>query len=270
MCPRVNGVLVDASACVGRLGQSFRDQRSVDKLIADAFQVTFSLAIVAAFIWLGLAFATGILSALRKGTVFDRISMVGVLWGQALPVYYFGLLALWLLAYLPNSATFEGWFGFRVEIFPIGGYEPIQLTNPWPWLWHLILPSGTLALQFAALYTRMIRSSMLTALGEDYVRTARAKGASPRRVVMRHAVRNVLLPIVTMAGLDIGILLGGAVLTETTFGLPGLGRRAVIAVGDLDVPLTSGIVFVAGAFIVFGSILVDVLYASLDPRIRLS
>ncbi len=266
MCPQNNKATTD---CVGRLGQSFKDQRSVDVVIGETFPTTLSLAIVSVIVWLVVSFAAGILSALRRGSLFDRMTMVVVLWGQALPIYYFGLLALWLLAFLPNSAQFESWFGFRVELFPIGNYEPLELSNPWPWFWHLILPAGTLALQFAALYTRMIRSGMLTALGEDYVRTARAKGVSPRRVVLRHAARNVLLPIVTMTGLDFGTLLGGAVLTETTFGLPGLGRQAIIAVGNLDVPMTSGIVLFAGAAIILANIVVDLLYATLDPRIRL-
>jgi peptide/nickel transport system permease protein len=271
LCPKnSDGTYQDKQECVGHLGQSFKDQRSVDQIIKETFPVTLSLTICAAIVWLTLAFAVGILSALRRGSVFDRSSMIFVLWGQALPVYYFGLLALWLLAYLPNSQTFQNWFGFTVSIFPIGGYAPFSITNPWPWAHHMMLPAFVLALQFAALYTRMIRSNMIGAMGEDYIRTARAKGVPPKRVVRKHAVRNVLLPIVTMAGLDIGILLGGAILTEYTFGMPGMGRRAITGVQNLDVPLTSGIIFVAGVAIVVSSIVVDLVYAVLDPRIRLS
>ncbi len=255
---------------VGRLGTTFVRYRSVDAVIRGALGTTFSLTVCAALVWLLLSIPIGVLSALRRGSFFDRSTMVAVLWGQALPVYYFGLLALYFLAYLPNSDIAIDLVGKRFEIFPLGGYADFELANPWPWAWHMILPAGCLALQFAALYVRMLRSQMLSIMGEDYIRTARAKGAPGRRVVVRHGLRNALLPLVTMFGMDIGILIGGAILTEITFGLDGIGHEAVRAVRDLDVPLTSGIVLVGALAIVTMNILVDLFYAVLDPRVRLS
>ncbi len=269
-CPQRDGVYEDCEEYVGRLGQSFILDKSVDKIVIQGITKTGSLALVAALIWMLISIPVGIMSALRRGSAFDRVTMVGVLWGQALPVYYFGLLALYFLAYLPNSDTMIDLIGVRFDLFPIGGYEEFQLANPWPWLHHLILPGATLALQFAALYVRMIRSNMLGVLSEDYIRTARAKGVAPRNVVVRHGLRNAMLPIVTMLGLDLGILVGGAVLTEFTFGIEGLGRWAVRGASTLDVPVTSGIVLVAAAAVVIANIAVDLAYAFIDPRVRLS
>ncbi len=273
-CRRLNptGKLSECSQSIGRLGRTFRQQRPVDQVIKEAIPVTISLTLFAAVIWLVLAVPIGVLSALRTRSLFDRITMMFVLLGQALPIYYFGLLALYFLAYLPSSDEAKRRFGFKVgfDLFPNGGYSPIAQGGLWQWAWHLLLPAFTLALQFAALYARMVRSNMLSAMSEDYVRTARAKGASERRVVVRHALRNALLPIVTMFGLDIGILLGGAVLTEGTFGLPGLGKVAVDGATSLDVPLVAGVVLFAGLVIVVSNILVDLVYAVIDPRIRLT
>ncbi len=256
---------------IGRLGNSFTRTEAVDKAIKEAFPVTLSLVTVAAIIWLAVAIPVGVMSAVRSRSKFDRVSMIIVLWGQALPVYYFGLLALYFLAYLPNSQGFEDVFGFQVDLFPIGGYVDFSITNPWPWLHHLILPAATLALQFTALYVRMLRSTMLTTMSEDYIRTARAKGVPERTVIYRHGLRNAILPIVTMFGLDLAILLGGAaILTETVFAIPGLGRLAVQGALSLDVALTAGVTLVAALLIVVANIIVDMVYAFVDPRIRLA
>jgi len=255
---------------IGRLGNSFTRTEAVDKAIKEAFPVTLSLVTVAAIIWLAVAIPVGVMSAVRSRSKFDRVSMVIVLWGQALPVYYFGLLALYFLAYLPNSQGFEDIFGFKLDLFPIGGYVDFS-TNPWQWLHHLILPAATLALQFTALYVRMLRSTMLTTMSEDYIRTARAKGVPERTVIYRHGLRNAILPIVTMFGLDLAILLGGsAILTETVFAIPGLGRLAVQGALSLDVALTAGVTLVAALLIVVANIIVDLVYAFVDPRIRLA
>jgi len=147
---------------------------------------------------------------------------------------------------------------------------PFSAGNPWPWFSHLALPAAVLAFQFAAIYARMTRASVLGALSEDYVRTARAKGAPERRVLVNHALRNALLPIVTIFGLDLGLLLGGAVLTEYTFGIPGLGRLSVESARAFDIPLISGVVLFSAFVIVIANILVDLLYAVIDPRIRLA
>jgi peptide/nickel transport system permease protein len=253
LCPSGN----DCDRLIGRLGRSFEKQRSVDSLIWSRAGVTFSLALVGAVMWLTISIPVGILSAVKPRSFFDRVTIVTVLIAQSLPVYYFGLLALYFLT-------------FKWHLFPQGGYEEFDLTNPWPWLYHLILPGFTLALAFIALYVRLIRGSMLDSLGEDYIRTARAKGASESRTIFRHALRNAMLPIVTIFGLDMGILLGGAILTEATFGLQGIGTLSIDAASSLDVPLVSGTVLFAAIMIVIANILVDLAYAFIDPRIRLS
>ncbi len=253
LCPGGN----DCSELIGRLGRSFEKQRSVDSMIRSRVGVTFSLTLVAAIMWLTISIPIGVLSAVRPRSIFDRVTMVAVLVAQSLPVYYFGLLALYFLT-------------FRLHIFPQGGYEDFAWSDPWPWMSHLILPGFTLALAFIALYIRLIRGSMLDALNEDYIRTARAKGATEGRTIFRHALRNALLPIVTIFGLDMGILLGGAILTEATFGLQGIGTLSVDAATSLDVPLTSGTVLFAAIMIVIANILVDLAYAFIDPRIRIS
>jgi len=253
LCPSGN----DCDELIGHLGRSFEKQRSVDSLIWSRVGVTFSLAAVAAVMWLTISIPVGVLSAVKPRSIFDRVTIVTVLVAQSLPVYYFGLLALYFLT-------------FRFHIFPQGGYEDFAWSDPWPWLSHLILPGFTLALAFIAIYTRLVRGSMLDALGDDYIRTARAKGAGEGRTIVRHALRNALLPIVTIFGLDMGILLGGAILTEATFGLQGIGTLSIDAASSLDVPLTSGTVLFAAIMIVVANILVDLAYAFIDPRIRLT
>ncbi len=239
---------------VGRFGSSFSEQVSVDTLIWDAFPVTLSLTVLSAIIWLIISIPIGIWSAIRPRSLLDRSATVFVLIGQSLPAYYLGLLALYLLSY-------------KYGLFPLSGYVPI--TDPLQWLYHLFLPACVLALSFAALYVRITRSQMLDQLGEDYVRTARAKGASEKRTVIRHAFRNAMLPVVTMFGLDLGLLLGGAILVEVTFGLPGIGWLTVQAAKRLDVPTTAGIVMFTAIIIVIANIVVDIVNAALDPRIRL-
>lgn len=244
----------ECDAIVGRFGSSFAEQVSVDRLIWDAFPVTLSLTVLAAIIWLLISIPLGIFSAMRPRSLLDRSSTVFVLIGQSLPVYYLGLLALYFLAY-------------ELELFPPSGYVPI--SDPVQWLYHLILPATVLALQFAAIYVRITRSQMLDQMGEDYVRTARAKGASEKRTIVRHGFRNAMLPIVTMFGLDLGLLLGGAILIEVTFGLQGIGWLTVQAAKRLDVPTTAGIVLFSAIIIVIANIIVDLVNAALDPRIRL-
>jgi peptide/nickel transport system permease protein len=255
LCP--NATEERCKELVGRLGRSFEKQRSVDSLIADRIGVTISLSIMASIIWLGISIPVGIISAIKPRSIFDRVAMVFVLVGQSLPIYYFGLLSLYFFAY-------------QWKIFPLGGYEKFDVANPWPWFSHIILPAMVLSLQFTALYVRLVRGGMMDAMGEDYVRTARAKGASERRTIFKHALRNALLPIVTIFGLDLGILLGGAILTEATFGLRGVGQLSVDAAVSFDVPLVSGVVMFSAIVIVMANIVVDLLYAVVDPRIRLS
>ena len=184
-----------------------------------------------AIIWLAVSIPVGVLSALRPRSIGDRVTTVLVLIAQSLPVYYFGLLALYFLAY-------------KIPIFPLGGYEPFSLSNPWPWFSHLILPAMVLALQFAALYVRLMRSQMLDVAGEDYIRTARAKGVSERSVLFKHALRNALIPFVTSVGILTGYLLGGAIVVEQVFAIPGLGRLILGAIAERNYPLLQATILV--------------------------
>jgi len=238
------------------LGYSFRNSQPVWNLITDRIPVTLSLALGAAVIWVTVGVGTGVLSALRRRSFFDRGAMMVALAGVSLPIYFTGLVSLALFAY-----TWKLW--------PNGvNYVPFT-HNPASWAYNLVLPWVTLAFLYAALYARLTRASMLETMNEDYVRTARAKGLSERTVVTRHVMRAGLTPLVTIFGLDLGLLLGGAVLTESTFSLPGLGRLVVDAVFGNDLPVVLGVVMVAAFFVVMANLLVDVLYAALDPRVRL-
>jgi peptide/nickel transport system permease protein len=235
-------------------GYSFRNQQPVwPQLISDA-PVTLSLAIGAAVLWLIGGVSIGVLSALRRGSVFDRFTMGIALAGVSLPVFFTGLIALEL-------------FSYKWPIFPNVHYVGIT-TNPLQWARNLVLPWITLAFLYAALYARLTRASMLETMGEDYVRTARAKGLPERTVVIKHGLRASLTPIITIFGLDLGLLLGGAILTETTFSLPGLGQFTILAIQNQDLPEIMGVVMLASFFIVIANMIVDILYAVVDPRVR--
>lgn len=239
------------------LGYSFISQNPVREEIVDRLPVTMSLALGAAVIWLVGGVAVGVLSALRKGTVFDRTAMGLALAGVSLPIFFTGLLALSIFSYG------LGWF-------PGGSsYTPIT-DNPARWAYDLTLPWITLAFLYAAGYARLTRAGMLETMNEDYIRTARAKGLPERTVIVKHALRSTLTPIVTIFGLDLGLLLGGAILTESTFSLPGIGKYTVDAIAASDLPKILGVVLVASIFIVVANLLVDLVYAVVDPRVRLS
>ena len=244
------------------LGESYKLHEPVTTLIGQWVQVDISLAVGAGVIWLAMGLSVGILAARRPRSVWDRSATVFVLVGLSTPTFILGLLLLFVFFYI---LTTHG-----IAIFPsAGNYTPF-LTNPAEWAHDLILPWLTLALITAATYARLSRSSLLEVLGEDYIRTARAKGLSERRVVYRHALRAAITPIVTQFGIDLAGVLGGAIITETIFGLPGLGQNVVSAISREDLPVIQGIVLVAAAFIVVANIIVDVLYAVIDPRVRLS
>ena len=235
-------------------GYSFRNQEPVwPQLISDA-PVTLSLAIGASILWLIGGVSIGVLSALRRGSIFDRFSMGIALAGVSLPVFFTGLIALEL-------------FSYKWPIFPNVHYVGIT-TNPYLWARNLVLPWVTLAFLYAALYARLTRAGMLETMGEDYIRTARAKGLPERRVIVKHGLRAALTPIVTIFGLDLGLLLGGAILTETTFSLPGLGQFTILAIQNQDLPEIMGVVMIASFFIVIANMIVDILYAVVDPRVR--
>jgi peptide/nickel transport system permease protein len=235
-------------------GYSFRNQEPVwPQLISDA-PVTLSLAIGASILWLIGGVSIGVLSALRRGSIFDRLSMGIALAGVSLPVFFTGLIALEL-------------FSYKWPIFPDVHYVAIT-ANPLLWARNLVLPWVTLAFLYAALYARLTRAGMLETMGEDYIRTARAKGLPERKVIVKHGMRAALTPIVTIFGLDLGLLLGGAILTETTFSLPGLGQFTILAIQNQDLPEIMGVVMIAAFFIVIANMIVDILYAVVDPRVR--
>jgi peptide/nickel transport system permease protein len=237
------------------LGYSFQTKSPVLPDILRVTPVTFSLAIGAAVIWLLVGVATGVLSALRRGTFFDRFAMTISLAGVSLPIYWTGLMVL-------------AFFAYQWGLIPPGGsYTPIT-QNPLLWASDLMAPWITLAFLFSAQYARLTRAGMLETMNEDYVRTARAKGLSERTVVLKHGLRAALTPILTIFGLDLGLLLGGAVLTETAFNLDGLGHYAILAIGDEDLPRILGVVLVASVFVVLANLIVDLLYAVVDPRVR--
>jgi peptide/nickel transport system permease protein len=243
----------------GDLGYSFVNSQPVNELVKRDIPVTASLAIGAAILWLIIGVSTGALAATRPRSLADRITTGTALFFYSMPTFLLGQLILLFLFYQLYMA------GFR--FFPASGYVPLS-QNPLEWAKHLILPWFTLALVTAATYSRLTRGAMLDVLGEDYIRTARSKGISERRVTYTHALRSALAPVATQFGIDLGILLGGAVVTEQVFGLPGLGQTAVRAITAEDLPVIMGIALVASAFVVVASIVVDMLYAVLDPRVR--
>jgi len=235
-------------------GYSFKNQQPVWPLMVTALPVTVSLAIGAAILWLVGGVTIGVISALRRGTLFDRFSMGIALAGVSLPIFFTGLLSLAL-------------FSYKWPIFPNVHFVPIT-QNPLLWARNLVLPWVTLAFLYAALYARLTRAGMLETMSEDYIRTARAKGLQERTVIVKHGLRAALTPIVTIFGMDLGALLGGAVLTETTFSLPGLGQFTILAINNQDLPEILGVTMLAAFFIVIANLVVDILYAVVDPRVR--
>jgi peptide/nickel transport system permease protein len=244
------------------LGKSYTNRQSVNETVKNAAPVTASLVFGGAILWLLIALPVGVLSALRPRSVLDRTSMVFVLIGISAHPVWIGLI----LAYT---------VGFKLGWAPITGYcdffnPTTECGGPAQWAWHLLLPWITFAVLFAALYVRMIRASVLEISNEDYVRTARAKGAPEWVVIRSHVLRNALLPVVTLLGLDLGAALGGAIFTETVFALPGLGQTALAAIANFDLPTVQGIVVFATISIITINLIVDLLYVVIDPRIRLS
>jgi peptide/nickel transport system permease protein len=244
----------------GQLGYSFYNSEPVRALIAQRLPVTASVAGGAAVIWMILGIASGVLAATRPRSIADRAVTVSVLTFYSMPTFLLGLLFLYFLFFQLHLAG--------IDFFPGSGYVSLA-QSPLSWAQHLILPWLTVALVTATTYSRLTRGSLLDILGEDYIRTARASGLSERRVTYRHGLRAALAPVVTQFGIDLGTLLGGAIVTENIFGLPGLGALAVQSVTDEDLPVIVGLVLVASAFIVVANIAVDITYAILDPRVRM-
>jgi peptide/nickel transport system permease protein len=239
-------------------GYSFQNTISVKEQIFQRLPATASLALGAAFLWLVSGITVGIISAVRSRSLIDRVAMGGALVAISAPVYWLGLVMLYL---------FSSDIG-QFKIFPgAGSYTPLT-EDPAKWFTGLLLPWLVLAAAFAAFYARLLRSNLIEVMSEDYIRTARAKGLSERRVVLRHGLRSALTPIVTAAGLDIGILLGGVILTETVFNIPGTGRLVYEAIQHSDLPMIQGTVLLGTFFIVMANLIVDIVYAFLDPRVR--
>jgi peptide/nickel transport system permease protein len=245
----------------GNLGTSYYNGGvSVSSIVARDLPRTASVLVGGVVIWLIVGLAVGILSATRARSLFDRSATVGVLIGLSFPTFVVGELLL-LIIYLPLNEHGFHWIQT--------GYYPFT-QGIGTWAGYMILPWITLATVQAAVYTRLSRGSLLDTLGEDYVRTARAKGLSERRVIYRHALRGALTPVVSQLGIDVGTLLGGVVVVENVFGIGGLGQDAVSAISEGDLPTIIAFVLLAAAFVVVANIVVDLLYAVLDPRVRIS
>jgi peptide/nickel transport system permease protein len=246
------------------LGESFVNRRDVNEVVKSTAPVTASLVFGGAVLWLSLALPIGVISAIKPKSLFDRAGTVFVLVGISAHPVWIGLI----LAYF---------IGFRLELTPISGYcdffnptEAAECGGPVQWAYHLILPWCTFMILFAALYVRLIRANVMETMNEDYVRTARAKGAPEGQVMRSHILRNSLLPVVTILGMDIGLALGGAIFTETIYGLPGLGRQILVSYENFDLPVILGIVVFSTICIIVFNLVVDLLYAWIDPRIRLA
>ncbi|MFG2559555.1 ABC transporter permease [Streptomyces sp. NPDC048496] len=236
-------------------GYSFRNEQEIWPILLDRLPVTISMVIGAAALWLIMGVSTGVVSALRRGTVVDRAAMMTALAGVSLPIYFTAMLALLVFR------TQLGWVH--------GEYVPIS-DSFGAWFSGLVLPWVTLAFLYAAMYARLTRATMLEVLGEDYIRTARAKGLTEPVVLSKHAMRSTMTPILTIFGMDLGALVGGAVLTETAFNLPGLGNLAFQAISTRDLPEILSVTLITAAAVVLANLVVDLLYAVIDPRVRLA
>ena len=241
------------------LGESFLTGEPVTNVIRRGFPVTASLALGAATLWLIIGVGTGVIAATRPRSVFDRVLTGVALFFYSMPPFLLGELLLLFLFFRLYMAGYA--------LFPPGAYVPLTESAA-QWARHLILPWFSIALITAATYSRLTRGAMLDVLGEDYIRTARAKGLTERRIITRHALRSSVAPVITQFGIDLGGLLGGAIVTEVVFGLPGLGREAVLAITTQDLPVIIGITILSSTLVVIANLVVDIWYAFLDPRVR--
>lgn len=235
---------------------SYFTQLSVTEEIWRGLPRTLALSIGAGIIWMAFAIALGVYSALRAGRISERVLTVLSLVGISMPVFWIG-------------ALFSYYLGYKAGAFPNGGYVEF-FDSPVEWVWHLILPWTALSILFIGFYSRVLRADILETLGEDYVRTARAKGLPERQVMLKHVLRNSLIPVITLWGLDFGAVVGGgAILTETVFNLQGVGQYAAESIDQLDLPPIMAVTMFGAFFIVVFNAIVDIAYAALDPRIRL-
>jgi peptide/nickel transport system permease protein len=245
----------------GSFGESWVNERDVNSVLVDAMPVTLSLVVGGAIMWMLIAIPIGILSALRPRSLLDRLATVFVLIGVSAHPVWLGLGLSYLL-------------GYKARLFPVGGGYCDLTTSAYycggfvDWFWHLVLPWLTFAALYAALYARMIRASIIETMGEDYVRTARAKGAAGWMVVRSHVLRNAMLPVVTMLGMDVGYWMANALFVETVFGLPGAGRLLTQSLARRDLPVLMAITVFVSLLIVFLNLIIDLVYGALDPRVR--
>ena len=242
-------------------GYSYTNSQEVRTEMLERLPATASLTIGAVVVWLLIGLPVGVISAVRSRSLVDRFAMGATLLAISAPVYWLGLMGLFF---------FSEDIGRVANIFPgAGSYVPFS-QDPAQWFGSLLLPWLVLAASFAAFYARLLRSNLIDTMSQDYIRTARAKGLSERAVIWRHAVRAAITPIITILGLDIGILLGGSILTETVFNIPGIGRYAYEGIINSDLPVIQGTVLFGAFFIVMANLVVDIVYALLDPRVRYS
>jgi peptide/nickel transport system permease protein len=235
------------------LGFSFVTRQPVRDQLIDRLPVTVQLALGAALVWLCIGIPIGIISAVRRRSLLDRTSMLFALFFVSAPVFWLGLMALWL-------------FWYKLHWSPGTGYVPIGQSLG-GWFAHMIMPWVVLALLFAAFYARMVRGNLIETMGQDYIRTARVKGLPEWKVILKHGVRASLTPVVTLIGLDLGALLGGTVITETVFNLQGIGQWAVNSVFQGDLPAVVAVTIVGALSVTLMNLIVDIVYAYLDPRV---
>jgi peptide/nickel transport system permease protein len=245
----------------GSFGLDYQNQEPITSELSRAIPVTASLVIGGAIIWLLIGIPIGIMSAVHPRTFRDRAGTMFALTFLSMPLFVLGVLALLVLFFYLSEAG--------IHWFPPSGYVGLS-QSPVQWLVHLLLPWFTLALAQAAIYTRLIRSSLLDTLGEDFIRTARAKGLTRRAVIYKHGLRAALTPVTTQLGIDVGTLLAGAIVVEKVFGLTGLGLLSITALFNGDLPVVAAVVLLAAVFIVVMNTIVDIVYAFLDPRVRLA
>jgi len=243
-----------ASVARGDLGASIYSGLPVTTLIGQRVGPTVALTALAMLISVAVAVPLGVLAAWRQGSWLDRVIMVFSVSGFSMPVFWLGFLLVWV-------------FAIQAGVLPVQGYQPLE-AGPWQFLRHLVLPAVTLSLVYMALIARMTRASVLGVLREDYIRTAFAKGLAPHRVLLGHALKAASLPVVTIIGVGFALLIGGAVVTESVFAIPGLGRLTVDAIVRRDYPVVQGVVLVVSGVYVLLNLVIDVAYVVLDPRIR--
>jgi peptide/nickel transport system permease protein len=254
---RTFGEGVSAVHCTAPcFGYDFQNNVEVLTEIGDRIEVSFSIALGAAAIWLVTGVGLGVLSALRRGTAVDRITMAVAMAGVSMPAYLAGMIGITI-------------FAFALDVVPKTGYVPIA-DNPAQWAWHLVLPWFVLAFLHAAIYARLTRGQMIETLSEDFIRTARAKGLTEAKVVGKHALRNVLLPVVTVFGVDLGVLLAGTVITERIFGMAGVGKLLIDGIASKNLPVLLGVTLFSALLVTVVNFVVDLFYGALDPRARLT